>query len=73
MAGNKTRRPFPRERQLKTGYAYYPHTGKGRPTPPIPSLRQQGRWLEQAGFSIGQTNQIRIRAGRLVLEPVKSD
>ncbi|MCL6711679.1 type I toxin-antitoxin system SymE family toxin [Pseudomonas sp. R2.Fl] len=73
MAGNKTRRPYPRERQLKTGYAYYPHTGKGRPTPPFPSLRLQGRWLEQAGFSIGQTIQVRIRAGRLVLEPVKSD
>lgn len=73
MAGNKSRRPFPHERQLKTGYAYYPHTGKGRATPPFPSLRLQGRWLEQAGFSIGQTIQVRIRAGRLVLEPVKSD
>ena len=73
MAGNKSRRPFPRERQLKTGYAYYPHTGKGRPTSSFPSLRLQGRWLEQAGFSIGQTIRIRIRAGRLVLEPVKPD
>jgi toxic protein SymE len=34
-----------------------------------PVLRLSGRWLQQAGFDIGQRVRVRVDAGRLVIEP----
>lgn len=34
-----------------------------------PVLRLSGRWLERAGFDIGQRVRVRVDAGRLVIEP----
>lgn len=39
-----------------------------RPAPgPLPSLRLQGRWLEAAGFQIGDRVQVEVRRGRLIV------
>ena len=35
---------------------------------PIPALRLKGRWLEQAGFGIGERIEILVTAGELVLK-----
>ena len=35
-----------------------------------PMLRLSGRWLQRAGFDIGQRVRVRVDAGRLVIEPV---
>jgi Toxin SymE, type I toxin-antitoxin system len=35
---------------------------------PMPFLRLQGRWLDQAGFAIGADVQVQVEHGRLVLE-----
>lgn len=35
-----------------------------------PVLRLSGRWLQRAGFDIGQRVRVRVDAGRLVIEPV---
>jgi len=36
--------------------------------PPVPLLRIQGQWMEQAGFEIGKRVRVRIAPGRLVFE-----
>lgn len=40
----------------------------GTQWPPV--LRLSGRWLQRAGFDIGQRVRVRVDAGRLVIEPV---
>jgi hypothetical protein len=43
-----------------------------RPVPaPMPFLRLQGRWLDQAGFAIGAQVQVAVSRGRLVVEVVE--
>lgn len=37
---------------------------------PMPFLRLQGRWLDQAGFAIGADVRVEVAAGRLVLEVI---
>ncbi|WP_170134694.1 SymE family type I addiction module toxin [Steroidobacter cummioxidans] len=37
---------------------------------PMPFLRLQGRWLDQAGFPIGAQVQVQVNQGRLVLEVI---
>lgn len=37
---------------------------------PMPFLRLQGRWLDQAGFPIGAEVQVHVSQGRLVLEVI---
>ena len=37
---------------------------------PMPFLRLQGRWLDQAGFPIGAQVQVQVDRGRLVLEVI---
>jgi hypothetical protein len=39
-----------------------------RPLPSMPTLRLQGRWLEEAGFTIGMQVGVQVESGRLVLE-----
>jgi toxic protein SymE len=52
-------------RRLKIGC-----TGTGWPRPDVPYLRMSGRWLERAGFAIGQMVKIDVVDRRLVIEPV---
>lgn len=40
------------------------------PTAPMPFLRLQGRWLDQAGFAIGANVRVEVTAGRLVVEVI---
>jgi hypothetical protein len=42
------------------------------PAAPMPFLRLQGRWLDQAGFAIGANVRVEVAAGRLVLEVVEA-
>jgi hypothetical protein len=54
---------------------HYPesHASRSGPLSPMPFLRLQGRWLDQAGFVIGANVRVEVAAGRLVLEVVESD
>jgi type I toxin-antitoxin system toxin SymE len=36
--------------------------------PPVPLLRVQGQWMEEAGFEIGRRVRVRVAPGRLVFE-----
>jgi hypothetical protein len=40
------------------------------PLAPMPFLRLQGRWLDQAGFAIGANVRVEVTAGRLVVEVI---
>lgn len=54
----------------------YPESRAARsrlPAVPMPFLRLQGRWLDQAGFAIGANVRVEVAAGRLVLEVVESN
>ncbi len=46
------------------------HDGSRTGTQWSPVLRLSGRWLQRAGFDIGQRVRVRVDAGRLVIEPV---
>ena len=37
---------------------------------PMPFLRLRGRWLDQAGFTIGANVRVEVSAGRLVVEVI---
>jgi hypothetical protein len=39
-----------------------------RQLPSMPTLRLQGRWLNEAGFAIGMEVGVQVMPGRLVLE-----
>lgn len=47
-----------------------PRRGEHVRSVPIPFLRLQGRWLDQAGFPIGAQVQVQVDQGRLVLEVI---
>lgn len=53
----------------------YPESRAARPrtlpTAPMPFLRLQGRWLDQAGFAIGANVQVVVSRGRLVVEVIE--
>ncbi|MGH8235614.1 MAG: SymE family type I addiction module toxin [Steroidobacteraceae bacterium] len=53
---------------------HYPERRASRsgPTLPMPFLRLQGRWLDQAGFTIGANVQIAVSRGRLIVEVIES-
>jgi hypothetical protein len=36
----------------------------------VPYLRLCGRWLKDAGFTIGQRIRVEVNEGRLTIEPV---
>lgn len=40
---------------------------------PMPFLRLQGRWLDQAGFAIGANVRVEVSNGRLVLEVIEPE
>ena len=55
----------------------YPESRARRPqyvsAVPMPFLRLQGRWLDQAGFPIGARVQVQVDRGRLVLEVIDAE
>jgi hypothetical protein len=61
--------PSLRCRRLKVGYAYT-DPERNLPHRPVPHLRLAGRWLKEAGFTIGQHVKIEVSEGRLTIEPV---
>ena len=69
--------PLPHEpRVLTIGSAYAPRSrspeNRGKGDYVYPGLRLQGRWLEKAGFYIGDKARIRVESGRLVIEVAPS-
>ena len=58
-------------RQLTLTYSSYQHRRDGFwvGSRRFPVLRLGGVWLERAGFAPGQRVQVRVDAGRLVIEP----
>ena len=57
-------------RNLRIGYCRPESRAAKRDTllPPMPYLRLCGRWLEHAGFAIGQNVRIDASEGRLTIE-----
>lgn len=53
----------------------YPESRAARPRylriAPMPFLRLRGRWLDEAGFTIGANVRVEVSAGRLVVEVVE--
>lgn len=62
-------------RRLKVSYTDAPSRARlPRSTlPPMPFLRLQGRWLDQAGFTIGADVRVKVCAGLLVLEVIEGE
>jgi len=40
---------------------------------PMPFVRLQGRWLDEAGFAIGAQVRVQVTPGRLVLEVIEPE
>jgi hypothetical protein len=57
-------RHYPERRAMRARYL---------PSEPMPFLRLQGRWLDQAGFAIGANVRVEVAAGRLVLEVIPAE
>jgi hypothetical protein len=53
---------------------HYPESraAPSRPAAPMPFLRLRGRWLDNAGFTIGANVRVEVAAGRLVVEVIDS-
>ena len=50
------------------------HVRFPRPMPaPLPLLRLQGRWMDQAGFAIGKPVRVYVLPSRLLLEVIDHD
>lgn len=49
--------------RARSGAPYVPST-------PMPFLRLQGRWLDEAGFAIGAQVRVEVDRGRLVVEVI---
>jgi hypothetical protein len=60
-------------RRLKVGYQSAQSQEPRRVLPPMPFLRLQGRWLDQAGFAIGVNVRVQVAPGRLVLEAMEAE
>lgn len=54
------------ESRARTAAPYVPST-------PMPFLRLQGRWLDQAGFAIGAQVRVEVDRGRLVVEVIDAE
>lgn len=54
--------------------SHYPESRaeRSRQAGPMPFLRLQGRWLDQAGFAIGANVRVEVATGRLVVEVIDS-
>lgn len=54
------------ESRARTASPYAPGT-------PMPFLRLQGRWLDQAGFAVGAQVRVEVGRGRLVVEVIRPE
>ncbi|KER03278.1 MULTISPECIES: SymE family type I addiction module toxin [Photorhabdus] len=65
------------QRRYKVGYISRchadRHTGMTRYYSQHPSLHLKGNWLEEAGFATGQSVQVRVERGQLVIQVVTED
>jgi Toxin SymE, type I toxin-antitoxin system len=65
------------ERRIKVGRGLYERRRKDSAavvrSQPVPWIRLQGRWLEQAGFGVGAQLLVRVTRGCLVLTVEKND
>ena len=63
------------QRRLKIGYVsirhFYHHNYTATWYSRSPSLRLNGNWLEEAGFSTDTPVTVSVEPGRLVIEPLK--
>jgi hypothetical protein len=63
-------------RRLKVSY-HQPESFRTEPPLrsllPMPFLRLQGRWLDQAGFAIGAEVRVEVTPGRLVIEVLEAE
>jgi hypothetical protein len=59
------------ERRITTSSIHreYEDERFGSRTRHFPLMRFGGAWLEQAGFAIGQRVRVKVRKGRIVIEP----
>lgn len=60
-------------RRLKVSYTQPDSRSREPQVPhllPMPFLRLRGRWLDEAGFTIGSDVRVEVSAGRLVLEVI---
>ena len=56
-------------RRLTVSRTHPESRARQHPLPqPMPFLRLQGRWLDQAGFAIGRPVRVAVKPGLLVLE-----
>lgn len=63
-------------RRLKVSRTEAPSRASRFPRPlpePLPFLRLQGRWLDQAGFTIGAAVRVAVAHGLLALEVIDHD
>ncbi len=58
-------------RRLKVGLLSRPCASRGYVS--LPLLRVAGKWLESAGFRIGDTVSVCVESGRLVLTRVEKE
>lgn len=69
--------PEPMNSRHLTVSSFRPECRAGRPrylpAAPMPFLRLQGRWLDQAGFAIGANVRVAVNSGRLVLEVIEPE
>ncbi|MFD0708825.1 SymE family type I addiction module toxin [Photorhabdus akhurstii] len=65
------------QRRYKVGYISRchadRHTGMTRYYSQHPSLHLKGNWLEEAGFATGQSVQVRVEHGQLIIRLVEQN
>ena len=59
--------------QGRCSYGTYRVPGPDGRAMPVPQLRLQGAWLEDAGFAIGTPVKVHVSRGRLVIEAIESE
>lgn len=59
-------------RRMRVSYIYRDSrkSETSSPSRPNPYLRLQGRWLKEAGFTIGRSVRVEVAQGRLTIEAV---
>ncbi|WP_375291176.1 SymE family type I addiction module toxin [Lelliottia sp. RWM.1] len=71
MRSQFTRRPVSIQRTYVSIRHFYHHNYTATRYSRSPSLRLNGNWLEEAGFSTDTPVIVSVEPGRLVIEPLK--
>jgi len=66
LESKRQRRKDARERGIRFGTV----CGRWRDGRRLPDLRMTGRWLEHAGFDLGQEYEVEVEAGKLTIQAV---